>query len=148
MSYKFEKFNGDIESHMEAAEVISGWSMASETMASYSPDEIKSHPLGILAIGEHGEVQGYLAVTDFYEKTAKVGALAVCESKQGNGLARQLVEVLSGLIKSEIPEATLAYAYVHDGSKNKFLDSGYEKVGDRQPPAPTGCNTIVAKNLA
>ena len=152
MGLKFEQFDADNLAHAEAAEEISEWSSVNLSMRFYPAADIAQHPLGILAfLKDGGDLAGYAAMTELSETDGenfgRVGALAVGEAFQGNGVAEKLVaEVAKSIGESGLAVSSL-YAYVHGGSLGAFLKNGWKIIGQRDPPASSGCNTVVAKQI-
>ena len=151
MKYKFEQLSADVPAHCEAASQVAVWSIERPTMKIYTADEIRNHPLGVVAFDGTGDLAGHVAVTRVDEinggQFGRIGALAVSEKDQGNGVSKDLIKHLLNLTLEELPEVGGLYAFANQKSLSPFLSNGAQIVGVRSPLIPTGCNTIVSIGL-
>lgn len=162
MNLIIEKLNAENPIHCEAAELTAFLSDVSDTMATYTTEEIIDHPYGVVAFNdENNDFVGYVAVKDlsqtFYvgEKNvigkrtgAIVGALAVNEAHKGNGASTHLLKYLISTMNDELPVLGSVYAFANSKSLGAFSRCGASIEGTRVPASPTGCNTVVDLSLA
>jgi len=157
MKYRFEQLNLRDNEHYLALKQVEEWSDMCKTMRSYNFTQLVRHSLGLLAFllkdndpRDRGRFAGHVAITEINEigqrNFAKIGALAVGEEDQGNGLASALIGELVRITPEAVPaDIEGYYAYAHPDSLDSFLANGASVVGTRSTvPPPTGCNIIVA----
>lgn len=150
MKYRFEQLDACDPKHLEAVDRVAGWSIDRVTMKLYTPEEIKHHPLGVVAFSAAEDLAGHVAVTEIDKINGglygRIGALSVAEDIQGNGVSKDLIKHLLSLAIEELPDINGFYAFANQRSLNSFLSNNARIVGVRDPQFPTGCNTIVAIN--
>lgn len=129
---------------------ISQWSAECKSMKFYEVEELERHPIGILAYDEEvNELLGHVAITEIDEdQRARLGALVVNKAYKRAGVASALIRHILEVAPEVLPHVSEYYAFVHSGSLNSFLENGAQITGRREPPAITGCNTIVSINPA
>lgn len=148
MKSRFEKLEIADPGHLGAVDQVARWSIERPTMKPYTADELSHNPLGVVAFGGAGDLAGHVAITEIDQingrQFGRIGALAVSEKAQGNGVSKDLIKHLLGLAAEELPDIDGFYAFVNSKSLGSFLSNGAEIVGRRSPLYPTGCNTIVS----
>ena len=152
MKYEFEQLDKNNEKHVDTLKQVSAWSKDHETMKNYEESELSQHPLSIVAFDNQAkELAGHVAVTEISElnqkKIGRIGALAVAQAIQGNGVGTGLIRHLLKIAEKKLPEIDSYYAFVHPGSLKAFLDNGAQIVGPRVPEVSTGCNIIVSLDV-
>lgn len=141
----FERTDKNPTYQRGALEQVSRWSSKCSSMKFYEVEELERHPLGVLAFNEEvNELLGHAAITEIDGQRARLGALVVNKLYQGHGVASALIRHILEVAPEALPEMNEFYAFVHPGSLNSFLENGAQILGKREPPAPTGCNTVVS----
>lgn len=150
MKYNFERLNNKDSKHIEAAKLVSSWSHELDSMLAYDLEAIQNHLYAIFAFGETGELLGHIAVVEFDKKPkkARIGAFAVAQEHQGNGVGGALINEIIRVFPEQLANVSEVYAFANEQSQANFVARGFIVTGNRLPPAPTGCNTVVSLHLS
>ncbi len=140
-----EKFNKGVFNQGDVA-TISQWSEQSDSVLTIEPDELIEHPYGII-IRHHGDLGllGYVAIKELSHsgQVGQLGSLVINPLSIGNKVATIGVSHLLENASRELPGMKAGFAYGNEKSTPLFEKLGGVVVGDREPPAETGCNKLV-----
>jgi hypothetical protein len=140
-----EKFNRASFNQTGVA-TISQWSEQSSSVLTIDPDELLGHPYGIL-IKHHGELGllGYVAIKELTHsgQVGQLGSLIISPLSIGNKVATIGVGYLLEHALQELPGMKAGFAYGNEKSTPLFEKFGGVVIGDREPSADTGCNSVV-----
>ncbi len=145
-----------------ALSVIAQWTQASRTMLPLTPENMKTHPFGAIAL-DHDTVLGYSAITTVYQPAvAEFGGLIVHPGARRQGIAAELTRftVQNYLAHAKVTEQVIVFANQESsplfqklggvilGEKDRLIEMPWQ-LNAAEPPKPTrspdirSCNTVI-----